>query len=425
MKLFKPAKILVLALSISSIFSSIPVFASDLKDNYVPEKISPEAAMKAAAWQMISETRDGSDISEWSKDNTKLRVAKPIEVYDPSGEHVAYLVNSFNGDRAAGYVMVSAFLDDEPIIAWSDSGDGITTDKFKNALNKNKNEIKKQELVWFGGVDIGGKFIYNDNSVSMINVEGKELKEIKSKTINEKDEKYPKPVKINDNYREDWKAINKIVVGAPGQNNPSDGVSDIDPNGWEANYLSIDKNYINTSVNQKQWYYTTSGGVQQATGCSPTAGSNIMKYWSDKGYTSLVPVFQTQVVSDLRATMGTTQSSNRTGVTSPSNIDDGLQAYARAHQRPSAISKNDNLSNFSAVKTEIDAQRPALQSYWNQTYFGDHTVTLVGYKHYIRNFYTQDSYYVVARNNFVNDSTFNVWVKWGTWNTNVLTTFTP
>ncbi|NQX69648.1 C39 family peptidase [Paenibacillus alba] len=391
--------ILVLAFSLSSVFSSIPVFASEIGNSYIPEKVSPEAAMKAAAWQMISETRDGSNISAWGKES-RLRVAKPIEVYDPSGKHVAYLVNSFKGDRPAGYVMVSA-------------------------LSKNNNEVKKQELVWYGGVDIGGKFVYNDNSVSMINVEGNELKENKTKTIDEKDEKYPKPIKANENYRKSRKIFDQIVVGSPGQTNPSDGVSDIDPNGWETNYLSIDRNYIDTNVNQKQWYYTTTGGVQQATGCSPTAGSNIMKYWSDKGYSSLVPVFQTQVVTDLRATMGTTQSSNGTGVTSPSNIDDGLQAYARAHQRPNAVSTNDNLSNFSAVKTEIDAQRPALQSYWNQTYFGDHTVTLVGYKHYVRNFYTQDSYYVVARNNFINDSTFNVWIKWGTWNTNVLTTFTP
>lgn len=184
------------------------------------------------------------------------------------------------------------------------------------------------------------------------------------------------------------------------------------------------KNYIDTYVNQKQWYYTTINGVPQATGCSPTAGSNIMKYWADKGKSGLNPTNnQRDIVMALRTTMKTTQGSDGTGITDPRDISGGLQTYARDRGYSNAWSTSIYLANFSDYVTEIDNGRIALQSYWNQKYFGDHTVTVVGYKRFVRSWQYPDSYYIVVRNNFINDSTFNLYVKWGTWNANQLTKF--
>jgi hypothetical protein len=314
--------------------------------------------------------------------------------------------------------MVSAFADDEPIIEWSDRGASFTPETVRGKVKTNGKKVSSEKIVWLGGIEFAGQFNFEDGSKHLVNQNGVESQ---SGNISS----YPTPKSKNEDSRKFWNTIKKIKLGSPGQSNPSDGVTDIDPSTWETNYTSISRNYIDTGVNQKQWYYATVGGVQEATGCSPTAGSNIMVYWFNKGYTSLVPAFQNQVVMDLRTAMGTTQTSSGDGETSFTNIDDGLQAYARSHGRSNAVATNHDLANFSTVVTEIDAQRPVLQSYWNQTYFGNHTVTLVGYKHYVRSWYQSDSYYVVARNNFVNDTTFNIYVKWGTWNTNVVTTFVP
>lgn len=59
----------------------------------------------------------------WTKD-TKLK--KAIEVYDSAGNHVGYLINLIGKYKEAyGFIMVSAFLDDGPIIMWTTEGKSI------------------------------------------------------------------------------------------------------------------------------------------------------------------------------------------------------------------------------------------------------------------------------------------------------------
>lgn len=386
--------------------------------NASSDKVTPQEARKAVKWQIKSEQHTEKEGSNWT--HKKLKIEKAVDVIDPSGNLVAYLVNITENGQPAGFAMVSAFYDEEPIIAWSDGGQAFTPKKVEGKLkDKQSSKIVAEQVVWLGGIKFAAKFTYKDGTSSIVDIDGIEAPQ------SIVTEKFPVPTKENKDARKAWKLMNKIQLGDVGTD--YDGVTNEDPSGFETNYNSIHKNYIDTNVNMKQWYYEYSNGAWQATGCSPTAGSNIMKYWADKGYTSLNPKgSQSDIVMALRKEMGTTQSKNGTGETSYWNIDDGLQSYARKNGLSKAVATNHDFALFSTVVTEIDAKRPALQSYWRQTYFGDHTVTIVGYKEYQRAWYESNSQYVIVRNNFVNENNiFNLWVRWDTWTTNVVTTFNP
>lgn len=144
--------------------------------------------------------------------------------------------------------------------------------------------------------------------------------------------------------------------------------------------------------------------------------------WYANTYPSLNPTnSQTNIVMALRTAMGTTQTSSGTGITDFYNIDDGLQSYFRNNGRPNAEVKNGLFPDYSIWKIRVSTGNPTLQSYWGQNYFGDHTVTVVGYKELVRSWYESNSKYLVVKNNWQSDTSTNYYVKYGSWNTNVVT----
>lgn len=92
----------------------------------------------------------------------------------------------------------------------------------------------------------------------------------------------------------------------------------------------------------------------------------------------------------------------------------------REHGVPTAYAKNISLAIYSEYEDRIDVGAPVLQSYWDQSHYGNHTVTVVGYKEYVRNVLESNSKYLVVKNNWTSEPG-DYYVKWGTWNTNVMT----
>ncbi|WP_025848364.1 hypothetical protein [Paenibacillus ehimensis] len=376
--------------------------------------VSREDAVKAAAWQVLNEINGSTSQTKW-KEGFKLQ--RVTDVFDPSGKLVAYLVNILNKDgQLSGYVMVSAFLDDEPIISYSDQGSIFNTEKVDDKLKSKGLVAESPKLTWFGGVKLATSYTLKDDvKKHYMSPSGEET------TISSTEQvQYPVPTSINENSRKMWETIKKIKLMSPGETNPGNGVTDVDPATWETNYDSIDRYYIDNPYDQNQWIYTYNNGVAQYTGCSPTAGSNLVMYYA-QNYPSLNPTRnQRDIVMSLRNHMGTKQMPDGSGETNFWNIDDGLQSYFRANGRPNAEVTNGDFPDFSIYKMQLKNYGPVLQSYWSQSYFGNHTVYVVGYKEFVRSWYQANSKYLVVRNNW-DDNTFNLYVKWGTWNTNVIT----
>lgn len=165
-----------------------------------------------------------------------------------------------------------------------------------------------------------------------------------------------------------------------------------------------------------------------------------MLYWANNGYPALNPTGDQQdIVMGLRTTMGTTQEPTGTpnetqGTTSPFSTDDGLQNYARNKGFSTAFSVHWWLPSWTYMTPEINDSRPVLWNMAGQSYFGDHTVTVVGYKGYSNTSVVDPNHsYLVVRNNWEYDLTVsntlvythNLYLKWNTWSTHSMTTFGP
>lgn len=421
---YKKLRISVLLLLTLMFLSVFPTSVSASSYNQVTE----EEAVKAAGWHVLNDLTFDGESSEWHPANFTLSTS-PIRVYDPAGTHVAYIVNVFNHNgEENGYILVSAFYEKDPILAWSYE-DTFDIEKVTYEINKKNDYLSARQVVdidpkviWYGTPSFYLNYNINKGINVIVDSRGNLIEGDFSKLT------LPRVYETFGEHNDQWELIKQLEFGAPGQTNPRDGVTTIDPETWESGYSSINRNYIHTP-NQKQWYYTYIDGQGQATGCSPTAASNIMAYWASNGYSKLDPTRnQRDIVMALRTHMNTYQSSNGEGTTAPGDIARGLQSYAseKLGKGPLTIySRNLNLAGFDSYKEQINAGRPALQSYWNQSYFGDHTVTVVGYKQFLNRLGGTTARYLVVKNNFINETHGNMYVKWGTWNTNVMTAFYP
>lgn len=414
--LTKLHRILALTLGVALI---MPITPSMTHAEALQKKIEASLARQAAASVVIDAVTSG-ETTTWNR-NTRIGVVE--DVYDPSEKQVAYQVHFEDPQgQDQGYALVSAFYDEEPILMWS-AGQAIDEQQAKQVAMEELQserrslvapEVEDTKIVWYGGARLGievesstGEEFAVDNTMRAVS--------ITDESTNTETSSYPVPT-YNAANREKWEQFEDIKFGAGDSNADSDGVTEVDPATWEPTYNRIEKYYINGVTSMKQWNYTTN----QATGCTPTAGSNIVM-WFAKQYPSLNPTKnQRDIVMGLRTTMKTTQNAGGEGITGPTDIDNGMQTYFRNHGVPSATSQNSTLATYDEYKKRLQEHVPVLQSYWNQPYFGNHTVTVVGFKELVRGTPTKSSKYLVVKNNWSSD-TADLYVKFGSWNTNVMT----
>jgi hypothetical protein len=409
------ANVVVLAMAI--IMFTVPAAVAQAKPDHQPPgaRVAATVARQAAAWQVLTQLNSEVNGGHWA--NKRLQVGRVVDVHDPDAGVVAYLVDVLADGQPDGWVMVSAFLDEEPIIMWGEGGHAFRTDKVKGRLGRQADDIVSDRVLWLGGPLLAAEFQLKDGTSRTIAADGTERSGTpkgwtKVHTVE------------NPHARQFWGIVKKMQLGAPGETNPADGVTDIDPATWEPTPYTLYREYISATdgLNQQQWQYDG----YNWTGCAPTAGSNIMAYWASQGYPNLNPTGnQEDVVMELRTTMGTYQDSSGNGVTQPYNIDDGLAIYARQQGYADAFGYNYNLPQFSTVKARIDDMQPVLLNTSGNSYFGGgHTVFVVGYKQFYRSGTLGTTTYLVFRNN-QNDGEHNLYIKWGAWSTWSITTFIP
>ncbi|MGV7116672.1 hypothetical protein [Paenibacillus kyungheensis] len=121
--------------------------------------VTRELAQKAAASVLINAVGEGEAMS-WNK-QTRIGVAE--DVYDPSGQLVAYRVNfQGSGGQAEGYSLISAFADEEPVLMWTENKALDEEEAEAVAMSKLQSEsrsivapkIEESKLVWYGGIKL-------------------------------------------------------------------------------------------------------------------------------------------------------------------------------------------------------------------------------------------------------------------------------
>jgi len=112
-------------------------------------------------------------------------------------------------------------------------------------------------------------------------------------------------------------------------------------------------------------------------GCSPIAGAMVLGYWDTHGYPMGSSAYDDLLIDHAHYFMGTTDG----GVTEPWNIDYGLWATAYIYGYD-FDAYNDNWVSWGDITGEVSAGYPSVLSMLGQTYYGNHSVTVVGYEYH-------------------------------------------
>lgn len=248
--------------------------------------------------------------------------------------------------------------------------------------DKNKTPILEKVVV-LGPGHFGLKQDFSDGSAEIISP-------VEVISLN-KDKNKPNPKqKLNQNNdaRKLRKSID-IVVGEIGGSN--DGVTD------------------DLSFETGSESFTTYGGVPDLnqiwsslwtgpSGCSPTSAANIMKYWSSHGFPGLTQgLTDEQLLFQLRNAMGTRSD----GSTPVNNISPGMQTFAR-NRGVSTAWAGFLSATWSAYKSGINIHGPNVISFVSQTYYGDHSVTGVGWTEFFYNGSSTGHQYMEVHDNWPN-----------------------
>jgi hypothetical protein len=336
---------------------------------------SRPAAAKAAVFHVLSDAK--SDTSGWT--GGKISVSNGTDLFDPSGNPIGYRFDVQVASNPAGFVVVGNQLDDYPILSFSYHHPVAA--EIDNTLSHVKKPIASHRVVYMGGASFALDLMYKDGTSEVQDVHGRQLP---------RESKKPRTaIPRSDSARAFWKLTEATYNAEIGTT--SDGVTDVDPDTWESGYDVAHYGVVPGVPFIYQFVYGYDGnGYPYWSGCSPTAGAMIMQYWASNGYPNLGDTDES-VVYALRNTMKTSPLWNAScpcyaGNTLVANIPSGMQTYARNKGYSTAVSTNlGSGTTFAKIQTEVDAWRPGYLNLQGQTYYGNHGVTLVGYREYVKN----------------------------------------
>ncbi len=157
-------------------------------------------------------------------------------------------------------------------------------------------------------------------------------------------------------------------------------------------YISSTSHSYIPSVPDLQWY----------RGCAPTAAGNILAYWDTQGYPTLVDD-PAKTAYDLIDELADAMDTDSHGWTKDYNVDDGIEAVCNdtAYNNNYAFDTDgpDSWYCWGKITDAIDARKPCHLIIHGHNYYGDHSVTVVGYRRVVKDC-AADDYFVTIHDNW-------------------------
>lgn len=138
-------------------------------------------------------------------------------------------------------------------------------------------------------------------------------------------------------------------------------------------------------------------------GCAPTAAANILAYWDTRDYPRLVddPV---KTAYDLIDELADAMDTDSSGSTKDHNVDDGIEAVCNdpAYNNNYAFDTDgpDSWYCWGKITEAVDADRPCHLIVHGHGTYGDHSVTVVGYRRVVKDC-AADDYFVTIHDTWL------------------------
>lgn len=383
-------KIFILTFLFTLIFPGMSFADSGSNDT-----VSKLEATKTAIFQIVMDMKANKN-SPWQ--NKIVKYQEPIEVYDASDSLYSYLFNLTVDGKAAGFIEVSALQDEYPILNYAYDGSAMDQSKVSELKQNSKSKVPVcEKVVALGPAYFGLKQDFADGSADIIS---------SLETISlSKDQNKPKMKRNldkNSDARDLRKSIDTLVI-----------ISSVDPS--KGVYDNLD---FETGIES----FTVIGGVADMnqmtsslwtgwSGCSPTSAANIMKYWASQGYPQLTQgLSNEQLLYGIRTAMGTSSD----GSTPVNKISPGMKTFAinRGVSTAKAWYLPGVPPSWSSYKSAINTYGPNVITFSPHAFYGEHSVTGVGWTEFTYNGSSTGHQYMEVHDNNPN-TPFSVFVAYG------------
>jgi len=400
-----------------SISLLIPVFptAANTTDGLgnSPEVSKTEAV--AGALYHIKLDQAINEQSPWKGRN--IRALEPIEVFDASDELHSYIVNLQFGEQPAGYVEIGNNKNDFPVLSYSytDSNTEFSAEAIAKSDNGRSRmsadfvkNIGEEKVVCLSPGRFGLKIEYTDGSADLITAN-----KLESIPASENIPVLATERSVNSESKKTWEDIETIAgnITINDIGTDTDGVTDSIMFEFNNPYSSINSIYYNGVTDENQWYSSLWTGP---SGCAPTSAYNILYYWHFSRDKSNLLVKDSNGNIDKDQTMlllRNCMQTNNTGDTTIYNQASGLQMVARGRRYAGASSTLHTDASWSTVKSDL-GYGPSVISFFDQTYYKNHSVTGVGYIEFIRNGSSSGHQYMEVYDNH-SDTTTTIYIAYG------------
>lgn len=315
--------------------------------------------------------------------DNEITLTETEKLYNADQEISGYLVNFKNEEGIPGYIVVNADKEKSPIVEFS------TSNEHPLDIAKENLDLESKAYNYLGGID----YAITDEKESYILEEGS-IEKITKEDLENTEENLSNIEK--EENKEEWETI---LENKSGSSNPPTGKLITRPADYESNWQDCTYDYCYKMGNN---YFIMGDFPGYSKHCSPTAGTNLCKYWTLRDPDKFKKLKKNNKWLDtfkrLYKLMGTTNN----GTPTPSyNVRYGITNYFNERiGNPCSTSSRgdcDTTSEFNDyIKQEINNGRPIAVILSDDEYYGNHSMVGFGYIRYKYNKKWKSHYVMVA-----------------------------
>ena len=329
------------------------------------ESISVKDAEEYASILFETVINNCVDSGNWDKNTI---IDSVVKLYDKDNNISAYCIelkDSVGMDQ--GYIVVGANENTPPIIEFSTSGDFFVQDNEKG--------------YYFGGINY---YIQDkSNKDYFIDVVDDNIK-INADNIYENNESYLEERtaytsysidKCNESVVEDYIKQNELLYGS---SNPPIGTIINNPFLYEDGWISLAPIDVKSYNN---WYFSTSDFQGYSGHCTPTAATNLIRYWFLRNTNKYAPLIRDWQWWQIFGNMYIYMKTNDNG-TYEVNCYNGLKQYLRVMGLDDSGVKWNAHIDFNDVINQLNnghGGRPFLYFVYDHKLYENHTMLALGY----------------------------------------------
>lgn len=330
-----------------------------------PTALSADGARRAALARVQAQV-DSGRAPEWAG----AELGPVLELFDLSGAISAYLFPVSQGPTPAGYLTVAAVALPNPVLEFTTTGDNPLSSALVSARSQAATKglsLASGRPLYLGLLEYALEVMGADGARRVMDLRTGEVTEVRAAADTVR---LTSALRAQGQVADTTEAAEYVLI---------EGVPD-----W------------NQFLGEYGCY----------SGCAPTAATDVMGYWDQRGYEALIDGRDWRgAINEMRTAMGT-WCIGLAGATYDSRIAPGMVSYVRTYGYDFVSQQwGGSAASFAAYQAEMNAGHPMVVGIHDHPTYQDHAITGVGYQ-------TSGSYMIIHDN--WPSTPENVYLQYGT-----------